>query len=46
MVHTMTKSQTIFKENYGYLNSPKKRMKLSILNKESAQDTEVGFFEN
>ena len=32
------KGQTISKENYGFLNSPKKRTKLTILSKENAQD--------
>jgi hypothetical protein len=43
-VHTMTKGQTILKENYGFLNSPKKRTKLTILSKESAQDSEFRSF--
>ena len=30
--------QTISKANYGFLNSPKKRTKLTILSKEEAQD--------
>ena len=37
---TCTKGQTISKANYGFLNSPKKRMKLTILSKEHAQDRE------
>ena len=33
------KGQTISKANYGVLNSPKKRTKLTILSKEDAQDS-------
>jgi hypothetical protein len=40
------KGQTISKANYGVLNSPKKRMKLTILSIEDAQDSEFcSFFE-
>ena len=33
------KGQTILKANYGFLNSPKKQTKLTILSKEDAQDS-------
>ena len=38
------KGQTISKANYGFLNSSKKRTKLTILNKEDAQDSEFCLF--
>ena len=31
--------QTISKANHGFLNSPKKRIKITILSKEDAQDS-------
>jgi hypothetical protein len=40
-----TKDQTISKANYGFLNSPKKQTKFTILSKEHAQDTHFGKFE-
>ena len=39
-----TKGQKIWKANYGFLNSPKKRTKLTILSKEDAQDSEFCSF--
>ena len=39
-----SKGQTISKANYGVLNSPKKRTKLTILSKEEAQDSEFRSF--
>ena len=42
-----TQGQKIWKANYGFLNSPKKRTKLTILSKEDAQDSEFhSFWEN
>ena len=39
-----TKGKKISKENYGFLNSPKKRTKLTILSKEDTQDSEFHSF--
>ena len=39
-----TKGQTISRANYVFLNSPKKRTKLTILTKEDAQDSEFRSF--
>ena len=39
-----TKGQTIPKAKYVFLNSPKKRTNLTILNKEEAQDSEFCSF--
>ena len=38
------KGQTISKANYGFLNSSKKRTKLTILSKEDAKDSEFCSF--
>ena len=38
------KGQTILKANYDFLNSPKKRTKLTILSKKEAQDSEFRSF--
>ena len=38
------KGQTISKANYGFLNSPKKRMKLTILSKKHHQGSEFRSF--
>ena len=40
----LSKGQIITKTNYGFLNSPQKRTKLTILSKEDAQDSEVCSF--
>ena len=40
----VSKGQTISKANHGFINSPKKRMELSILNKEHAPDSEFHSF--
>ena len=40
----LAKGRTISKANYGALNSPKKRTKLTILSKENSQDSEFGSF--
>ena len=40
----IAKGQTISKANYGFLNSSKKRTKLTILSKEDAQDSEFCLF--
>ena len=41
---SQTKGQKISKANYGFLNSPKKQTKLTILSKEDAQDSEFRSF--
>ena len=38
------KGQKISKANYGFLNSPKKGTKLTILSKEDPQDSELRSF--
>ena len=38
------KGQNISKANYGFLNSPKKGTKLTILSKEDPQDSEFRSF--
>ena len=40
----LDKGQKISKANYGFLNSPKKRTKLTILSKEDPQDSEFCSF--
>ena len=43
-VNELKKGQTIPKANFGFLNSSKKRTKLTILSKEDAQDSEFCSF--
>ena len=43
-VNELKKGQTIPKANFGFLNSSKKRTKLTILRKEDAQDSELRSF--
>ena len=40
----MSKGQTISKANHGFINSPKKQTKHTILSKEDAQDSEFCSF--
>ena len=40
-VNELKKGQTIPNANFGFLNSSKKRTKLTILSKEDAQDSEL-----
>ena len=44
MFFCLPKGQTISKVNYGALNSPKKRTKLTILSREDAQDSKFRMY--